>query len=178
MKEKKQMKNRYFLLCLILGCLISIVGCNRITQGNDLYFSYRETSVRAEIRGQMNGIRFSAEIGKDQTNEGVPPVGAYIHYLAPQALQSIHIYSVGNGEFRIESGTLSHAFDESFVEGWIRPLLILFGESEIQKIRKENDVTILTLPQGELQLSSNGQPISFQGEDVSFDILWWEAESE
>lgn len=175
MRKKKQIKKRYFMLCLILGCLISIVGCNRITQGDDLYFSYRENPFRAEICGQMNGIRFSAKIGKDQITEGTPLVGAYIDYLTPQALQNIHLYSLGNGDFHIESDTLSNTFGEPFVKGWIRPLLILLKESNIQKIRKESGVTILTLPQGELQLSSIGQPISFHGENISFDILWWES---
>ncbi|MBQ8309454.1 MAG: hypothetical protein IJX80_00390 [Clostridia bacterium] len=163
------MKGRYFLLWLTLSALILLSGCSRITQGNDVYFAYRSTPFRAEIRGSLDGIAFSAEIGRETADAPL-----YIRYLSPQAMQGILLYRNGDGKLFVEMDSLSYPLDDSMADGWLRPLKLLFEGTEILNVQKENGSIRLNLPQGELRLMQEGYPLALAGDGITLETVWWE----
>ena len=171
------MKIRYFLLLLILGSFILCTGCMHVVNGEDLYFSYREAPFRAELRGTLDGIPFSAEIGRDSPiDPNDPRIDVYIKYLTPHAMQDVRLYYDSKSDLYATLEDILYPIDDDTTLGWLRPLELLFSDGELLSIIKEGETFILQLPQGELRLSKDGLPLSARGEQFMFDVIWWESE--
>ena len=173
------MKWRYVLLWLILGGVLFCTSCNHIQAGTAHYFSYREEIFCAEICGQLNGISFSAEIGRteafDETN---PLANTYIQYLHPTALKGIRLQYDRLGNPCASLDEISYPLTTADIaQGWLSPLEFLLTDAEILRVTKEKEETVLKLPKAELRLSKEGLPLSLYGEEMEIKTVWWQAKA-
>ena len=169
------MNVRYFLLCLLITAALLATGCTNPSEQS--YFSYAAKPFHAEIRGTLNGVRFSAEIGKDAPYDPNKPLaGVWIRYIEPQSAATLEI-RYDDKECPIATlGEVKCACDEATLQGLLRPLKLLLESPTPMTVRKERGETVLTMEDYTLTLSKEGIPTSVEGARVSIKTVWWEVE--
>lgn len=163
------MRKQSSLACflLVVGMLFSLVACNGGSAGN--YFSYRESNFHAEIQGELNGVSFTAEIGRTGAEDAA---ALYVTYLSPEALNGLTVTQNAGGEVSVSLDGITPGTET--VQSLIAPLQALFEGEEILTVQKNGQTTILqTAPDQVLTLSSH-TPLSFTSPTLTFTVLWWE----
>ena len=167
------MKIRYFLLFSIVLASLFPTGCARTSE--QAYFSYADESFHAEICGTLDGIEFSAEIGRDASDSSdFPFSGSWIRYTKPQSAADLTLRYDSNNCPTATLGSVNGTYDESILQGLLRPLHLLLEGGEPMSIRKDRGTTILIMPGYTLLLSENGIPMSVESDSVSLKTVWWE----
>lgn len=163
---RKQQRLTCFLL--LLCALFSLAACNKGSTGS--YFSYRKNDFHAEIRGELNGISFTAEIGQTDTEDGAI---LFVTYLSPEALDGLTVTQNGDGEVSVTLGEITPSGEIAHL--LLSPIKALFVGDEILAVQKNAQSTILqTAPDQTLTLSSSHTPLSFSSPSLTFSVLWWE----
>ena len=163
------MRKQSSLACflLILGVLFAATACKDGSTGS--YFSYRESNFHAEIQGELNGVSFTAEIGRTGTEDGAT---LYVTYLSPEALNGLTVTQNAGGEVSVSLDGITPGTET--VQSLIAPLQALFEGEEILTVQKNGQTTTLqTAPDQVLTLSSH-TPLSFTSPTLTFTVLWWE----
>ena len=167
------MNIRYFLLSLFIAMLLFSTGCMKTAEPS--YFSYAKQPFRAEINGTLNGVRFSAEIGKDVPHDQSKPfTGIWIRYIEPQSIASLEARYDDKECLMVSIGGISCTCEATSIDGLLRPLQVLLENATPITVQKENGETILTMSDYILKLATNGIPISVEGTAISFKTVWWE----
>ena len=159
------MKTRHFLLFVVVLMSLWFVGC----APEQSRMEYLATGGRAEIRGEMNGVEFSAVIEITQNGEYI-----LVEYLSPDALCGLKLIAQGE-ECQVTLGDVSFVCDVDEVAGFLRPATVLLPYGYANSVQKEGENTLLTFPDGgRITLSQKGEPVSFLRDDIRFDVVWWE----
>lgn len=166
---------RSVFVCLVLFLVICLCGCSYGSKG---YFSFRERGFCAEVRGELHGEPFAAEVS-------VKPSGdtylVQVCYLSPETLESLRVTATceRGGAVRGEGCLLWEAhesrLDAASLTGLLLPVTVLLTDAEVATVRYEGDTCYLTLVDGvSLTLGEDGLPRSLRAEEISFEVVWLE----
>ena len=153
------------LISVLLLCLTACWG-----ESGAEYFSYRRHPFRAEIQGELNGVRFTAEIGS------ASPDGqgdCYVSYLSPASLAGLTVKQESNGDLTATLGGITP--DSPVVQSLILPVLVLLECDRPLTVQKiDGNIRVQTATDCYLTLSNSSIPASFSSPTLSFTVLWWE----
>ena len=160
------MKIRQFLLLLVVGVSLLCSGCAPARSEMD----YLLVGGRGEVTGEMSGMAFCALV---EIGEG--GAWARVEYLAPESLKGMALTLEG-GACKVALGDLNYTCAATEVEGFLRPVSVFLIKETAATVQKEGEDTALTFPGGgKLTLTPSGEPLAFEGEDVSVRITWWQS---
>ena len=160
------MKIRQFLLLLVVGVSLLAIGCAPARSNA----SYIVTGGRGEVTGEMRGMAFCALV---EIGEG--GAWARVEYLAPEALKGMAL-TVEGEICKVVLGELNYTCAATEVEGFLQPVSVFLIKETAATVQKEGEDTVLTFPGGgKLTLTPRGEPLAFEGEDVSVRITWWQS---
>jgi hypothetical protein len=167
--EGKEMKIRHFLLLVVVVVSSWAVGCAPLRSGED----YLKSGGRAEVRGEMSGVEFSAVVELSENGESVR-----VEYLAPDALCGMIFLADGN-QCEVRLGDVGFVCNVSEVVGFLRPATAFLPQGEANSVQKVGENTVLTYPtSGTLTLSPKGEPLSLIREDINVQVVWWQKGTE
>ena len=160
------MKIRHFLLFVVV--LMSLLGFGCAPVRSDM--TYLQAGGCGEVSGQMSGMDFCAVVEIASGGERVR-----VEYLSPQSLCGLILTSEGDA-CEVCLGEMRFTCKTSDVVGFLRPVTSFLQEGEVDSVQKEGENTVLTFPTGQrLTISTKGEPLAFEGEDVSLRMVWWQS---
>ena len=163
------MKSRHFLLLLVV--VVSLLGVGCAPARSEM--NYLTLGGRGEVRGEMNGLEFSAVIEISPSGDCVA-----VEYHSPEALSSLKMTAQGE-TCRVKLGDVDFVCDVDEVGGFLQPVTAFLPYVDAKTVQKEGENTVLTFPTGgKLTLSPKGYPVSFEGEGIALEVVWWEMGTE
>lgn len=155
-------------ILMIIAVLLFLTACQGGSSGG--YFSYRAHSFRAEIQGELGGVKFTAEIGSTSPDgQGE----CYVHYLSPSSLAGLTVKQDSNGDLTVTLGNLTSSFPAA--QSLLLPVQTLFECAEPLTVQKSDGKLLLeTAPEHYLTLSPSRLPVAFSSPHLTFTVLWWE----
>ncbi len=172
------MKPQNLILCPVLLVALLVCGCAAPHfSSQKKYFSYRETPFRAEVRGTVGEVTFSAEIGTRKTGENGEPFEEYIRYITPTAAEGIVLNKRSDGTVFLQANDISATVSEEALQGWLFPLTVLLTPTEFERIEQNGKEINLHFSDGTcLTLSDEGIPLRGQTRHATLEVVWWESE--
>lgn len=156
------MKNRQYLLFLLLICVIFGSACAREVDPA----RYRAEGFCAELMGSLQGVDFGARVTGDA-------LGGTIEFVTPISLSGVRV-EWREEHCRVTRNGVTFELSIEAVSGWLAPLRLLLLEETPKTVCCEGEETILTFPSGgELTLSEEGVPLGGTGEGFSFTVCRW-----
>ena len=176
------------LLWELLVCVLFCTSCRGAAEP-PAYFGYRDSEFHTELRGELHGVAFCAQLHARPIGTGYSIV---LTYLAdPQtgkngALTGTEISATLDtsgepveGSLFLRCGDLQTEIDADTAKGWLLPATALFRAGELLRVQRDGVQYLLQTGEGEqLVLDSNGTPRAFSSSRVRFDAVWWEEVSE
>ena len=177
-------KNYQILLSFALACTLLLGGCAASTLQ---YFSYREESFCAELRGTLHALPFCAEITVEPTVSGY---SMQIKYLGDPnrekeyTLEGLTVVAAcsadgtPNGTATVTYQGVSTDTDGRLVADLLLPISSLLSPVSFATVQKERDGFRLGLEGGgELVLDGRMFPHSFSSSALSFSVVWWDVKN-
>ena len=160
------MKIRHFLLWIVVGVSLLLVGCTPARSEAD----YIRTGGRGEVVGSLNGLEFTATIELGKNGESVR-----VEYLSPASLCGVILVSDGE-RCEVHLGEVSFSCEASKMSGFLSPATAFLLYGDAKSVQKAGENTVLIFPSGSvLTLSPKGEPIALSGEDIDVRVVWWES---
>ena len=160
------MKIRQFLLLLVVGVSLLCSGCAPARSEMD----YLLVGGRGEATGELRGMAFCALV-----EVGAGGAWARVEYLAPEALKGMALTLEGEA-CKVALGDLHYTCAATEVEGFLQPVSVFLIKETATTVQKEGEDTVLTFPGGgKLTLTPRGEPLAFEGADISVRITWWQS---
>lgn len=172
------MKPKHLFLCLCLFVALPLCGCTtpRFRSQKSL-FSYRNVPFRTEVCGTLHGVAFSAVMTNRETGETGESFDGSIRYLTPNAAEGLWIRKRSDGSVLLQTNEISATVSEESLYGLLRPLTLLLTPTEYERIESaENEIRLYLADGACLTLSRDGIPLRVDASNVTFEIVWWEAE--
>ena len=160
------MKIRHILLLLVVGVSLLCSGCAPARSEMD----YLLVGGRGEATGELRGMAFCALV-----EVGAGGAWARVEYLAPEALKGM-VLTLEGEVCKVALGDLNYTCAATEVEGFLQPVSVFLIKETAATVQKEGEDTVLTFPGGsKLTLTPRGEPLAFEGEDISVRITWWQS---
>ena len=160
------MKTRQFLLLLVVLVSWWGVGCAPLQNSTDYIYS----GGRGEVRGRVGELEFSALVSM-APNGGV----LQVEYTSPPSLCGLRLMAQGES-CEVALGEVCFVCDIDEVAGFLHPVSAFLPHEDAKTVQKQGENTVLTFPSGgKLTRSPKGEPISFEGEGIALEVVWWES---
>lgn len=162
------------MISLLFACLFAVLGIAGCGKAVPDYLAYQNEDFSAEVKGTVNGMQFSALISAKMMGDGSGRLLS-VSYLGFDPLDGIKIEAYPDGTASLTEDDLTIPSDRASLAGLLSPIELLLTDDEIVSVRKEGELTVVTLPnQINITLSEDDVPVSLSSPAVAFDVVWWE----